>query len=188
MKAMSANAASIDFNNYSNGTPITSIGGINFSLVGGSGNGYMPTVYNGQLYSNPYGAFLYPSANQLIVDFSSSVTLNSITVQNAGLFDNTLSFYGTGKALLAVINTSQAYNNPYTYVLDLPGVTSIDYSNNQNGRWQSIANITYTPSAVPEPNSIALLSFSLVFFCFTQKNQSKKPTLPNRLILNCIKK
>lgn len=162
----SVSSATIDFSQYTNGTPITSINGVNFSLVGGSGNGYTPTVYNGQLYSNPFGAFLYPSANHLIIDFATSVTLNSITVQNAGLYDNILSFYGDGKTLLELINTTQAYGNRYTYVLDLAGVTSIDYSNNQNGRWESIANISYTPSAVPEPNSIALLSSGLLLILF----------------------
>jgi hypothetical protein len=159
-------ADTINFGTYPSGTPITSLDGITFSLVGGPDSsgpplvGYDSAVPTGLTNStNPD----YPTANILNFAFSTPVSGVSFTLNNYG--DNGTTFYAaySGATLVATANVSadQGFG-----LITVPGsgITDIQFNNGDDSStsWYfAVPTISFTASSVPEPGSFILLGLGL---------------------------
>lgn len=164
--AVSANATTID-DNFAAMAPFTSVtsdaGIATFSLAGtGATSGSPQIAYYGAGLSNSNNGGEYPTASQLVINFSAPVLVNSISYNDEGYNGgNYLAFYN-GATLLFLDNTASGIGTD----TNISNVTSIIYNNGyDNGArsWtQAIGQLNYTYSEVPEPASLALFGLGLV--------------------------
>jgi hypothetical protein len=164
----SANATTIDFQSYVDGTAISSLGGITFSTYGGPGPGGTPVIGlssfapGGLVNSTVTSSYNnYPTSAILDFNFNAPASNVSFYFNNQGDNGGTFySAYNAGGTLIetGLINTDQG---GVSIVLSASGIKDLTFNNNTGGSssWVfDVPSITFTPgSAVPEPSTWAMM-------------------------------
>jgi hypothetical protein len=156
------NAATIDFNSYADGTALSSLGDVSFSLAGGPGVIGTPTIGlhsygEGGLINSTLGApgfnNGYPTTNILAFSFSGLASGISMKIWEASpvtwtAYDSVNSVVSTG---------SFVFNG--VHAITGSGIKTLALNNNSgNSSWVfSVASMEYTVTAVPEPETYAMM-------------------------------
>ncbi|MGH7024584.1 MAG: PEPxxWA-CTERM sorting domain-containing protein [Caulobacteraceae bacterium] len=160
--ASSANATTIDFGSYASGTPLTSLDGITFSLMGGPDSDGPPLI--GFADAPPMGLSNstnpdYPTAEILNFAFSSPVSDVSFYFNDYGSngSGSTYEAFGASDNLLET-GTLTGQAGTVDNILTASGITDIQFSNNTGGdsNWY-FAVTSLTIGSVPEPATWALV-------------------------------
>lgn len=162
-----ADAISVDFSSYADGTPLSSVNGITLSLVGGPGPTGVPVTGFGGVTNSTTGA--YPTATVLDFTFASSVSNVSFTFDNLGTGDTGgrgdslfRAFDANGK-LLETGSLNDASGD--TFSLTSSGIRELQFDNRTGGddNWIfAVDTIQATTTAqTPEPSSLALLGLGI---------------------------
>ncbi len=180
----SANASTVnvDFSGYAHGTALTSLNGVNFSLVGGQDAGGAPTIDafddNGLLTNTRYAGD-YPTANILKFTFDQAVTDVSFTFDNEGYSDSGrghssfTAFDASGNVLDTMYDTTGSFTT-YSFG-DTTGIKSIEFNNGTGGTdswWFGVHSLSAV-TAVPEPTDAALFLAGLGLVAAAARRKSK---------------
>lgn len=162
MAATAAGAAptTIDFSTFADGTPVSSVGPVGFSLYGGQAGG-TPLVSDywvgDQIQMNNSPSGQYPTSEGIEITFAGGANNVSFTFNNYGPSG---SFESAYSGATQVDNQTIGYNCAWSFcTVNVSGsdITSLYIDNNNGGySWEfGVGSLSY--NAVPEPASWALM-------------------------------
>ena len=168
-----ADPTTIDFSTFAADAAVSSADGVVFSLVGGTDDGLTPTTMS-SLYAgfaspgltNTTDGGPYPTSHQLVATFGEAGASGvSFDFYLAGS-DSAASYsLYSGSTLLTTGSLLAAAFAPTMFDLSsYSGVTSLVLDNGMTGTgnwWYDLNALSFTPSAVPEPASLAVLGVGL---------------------------
>lgn len=176
--AAAASPISIDFNTFAYNAPVTTVGNVTFSLVGGPTAPGAPTVTNSvystfvshKLLTNTTDGGPYPTANQLVATFNGTANGVSFSFWNAGYSssgrgNSTYSAYSSNGALLesgSLLSSAYALTD---FSLSASNIHRLVFDNGTGGTsswWFGLGSLSATNvKAVPEPSDLGMLGLGL---------------------------
>jgi hypothetical protein len=154
---------SLDFTGYADGTAITSAQGVTFSLIGGQDSSGPPTTYDGGLTNSTHGGgAIYPTANILDFNFSSTVSDVSFVFNNVGFSPGGrgASYYQAFDANGLLLQQGSLNGaNDQTFALSATGIKDLQFNNGTGGTsswWFKVDSLSANvdPVAAPEPSTL----------------------------------
>ncbi len=157
----------IDFGDYPYQN-LSSLDGVTFSLAGGQDSSGTPVV---NVFGNPNGlsnssAGGYPTAERLDFNFATPASGISFEFDNEGsaAYGRGASFFDAYDGANLVASGFLGFTNHGTVSVPGSDITLLEFDNGTSGRnsWLfGVDSLTFTPGAVPEPASLALLGAGL---------------------------
>ena len=157
----------IDFGDYPYQN-LSSLDGVTFSLAGGQDSSGTPVV---NVFGNPNGlsnssAGGYPTAERLDFNFATPASAISFEFDNEGsaAFGRGASYFDAYDGANLVASGFLGFTNHGTVSVSGSDITLLEFDNGTSGRnsWLfGVDSLTFTPGAVPEPASLALMGVGL---------------------------
>ncbi len=172
----SASATTIDFSTYPLYTAVSSAPGVNISLYGSGVSGPAVTGSFGtpQLGNSPTGD--YPTSTGILFNFTTPVNSLSFTFDNFGQNDVSFEQAFAGVTSVDLQNIGGAgCANGCTVTVAGSNITSFVVDNGFNGSrsWEfGIGSVTFTPGAVPEPATWAMMLVGMGAIGFAMRRRA----------------
>jgi hypothetical protein len=157
----------IDFADYPYQS-LSSLDGVAFSLAGGQDSSGPPVV---NVFGNPYGlsnstAGAYLTAERLDLRFATPASAISFDFDNEGssAYGRGASYFDAYDGTNLVASGFLGFTNHATISVPGSDITLLEFDNGTSGRnsWLfGVDSLTFTPAAVPEPASLALMGVGL---------------------------